>query len=200
MEAAFARSLEEQYAAAARRYSEVSELLAEVQNGYFVDEWEDSGVGADFVPMGGEGFAPFMSGASNDNSYVFRLHRYHAVEGSLEALIQRVADDWRERGWETKVSGPFAGYSRVATVTPGGFSLTAQEDDGMLTLIASSPAYWGDPDALAAAVIERGEAESAAGVHGSKYARVDGFARLLPGAYRPFPAWDALEKYPPVTE
>lgn len=192
-EQAMQSSLPEQFALVAQRYRAFNEIVTETQLGVHQGEWIASGPMGNFMTMGGDGLSSALAGqADGDNSYYldafWRLDNVDAPEAKLEAAQAR----WESEGWVTSKD--------ESDVTPGAFRVTATAEDGTwlalsmmrgsISLTAYSGVYWGDREALAAAIWNIMQNERNEGI-GWRPERVnaEGYGLIRPGEYAPYPAW-----------
>ncbi|NWN89399.1 MAG: hypothetical protein HLX51_12835 [Micrococcaceae bacterium] len=188
-------SLEEQYEAAGLRYEEFNERFGQVQTKISDDGWFDGGSRSEIVPGAGGSLNRAPTGATQDNSYYFRVQRYLYTDQSLDALRDDIAASWEDRGWEIVSQGDeTSGSARITAVTPEGFWFAAAPDpqQDRLTLTGHSPVYWGTYQLLIEAIAERRREQTQAGETWDTEDRDEqtGRAPRLPGEYRPFPAWE----------
>jgi hypothetical protein len=116
---------------------------------------------------------------------------------------KHVAASWLERDWDVRGQGNEADVDiRVTALTPEGYWFALEEDttNQRLVLRGQSPVYWGPLEAIQGAIVERADAEDAAGQAWDTTDRDDatGQADRRPGEHRPFPDWNALEQHAPA--
>ena len=191
---AMAMPLEQQYALAGERHRELQERLAELQREIYDGPWMEGGASSEVAPVMGHMNSFPLRGRTGDNCYDFSANRWYETDEELRPLVERIAASWEARGWETGRDELSSGKIRVTATTEDGYWFAVVEDEGSIRLRGASPVYWGDQLALTRAMSERRRAEDAAGATWDTTDRDDrGRAYRLPGVYRPFPAWDALE-------
>jgi len=195
--------LKDQYQAAWERYVQLNELFGELQAQIFDEMWTDNGGRSEIVPGQGNSLGRAPQGATGENTYFFGVSRWQATDQDVRAVLENVADSWQERGWEVGAQGNEAHVDiRVTALTPEGYWFALEEDTNnqRLVLRGQSPVYWGSLDAIQEAIVERADAEDAAGQAWDTSDRDEetGQAARQPGEYRPFPDWNALERHSPA--
>lgn len=191
---AMSMTLEEQYARAGERYTELNERFAELQREFFEDEWQDGSVSSEVVPRQGYVLGGALNGDDRENSYYFTMTRWYLTDEELKPLLRMVAESWKARGWEVGEEASPNGRIRIVATTEERYWFAADEARGQLELSAHSPVYWGDQFALLEAIADRRDAENEAGAPWDTTDRDEkGHAYRLPGDYRPFPAWEAVD-------
>ena len=191
---AMAMPLEQQYALAGERHRELQERFAELQREIYDGPWVEGGASSEVAPMMGNMNSFPLRGRTRDNCYEFVVSRRYETESEIRPLVERIAASWEARGWDTGKDELSSGKIRVTATTEDGYWFEAFEDENSLLLGGMSPVYWGDQLALMRAMGERRRAEDAAGAPWDTTDRDERRrAYRLPGVYRPFPAWDALE-------
>lgn len=187
-------TLEAQYELAGARHQELNERFAELQEELFTDQWQEGGIHSEVVPGQGGTRGNDLPGATNDNSYYFVVTRWHPIDTDVKQLLRDTAKVWEARGWEVSQETIFNAL-RITTTTPEGFWFAADERVDEIRLEGMSPVYWGDQYELVMAVGERRNAENEAG---APWDTTDldekGYSYRIPGVFRPFPAWNALDK------
>ena len=191
---AMAKPLEEQYALAGERHRELQERFAELQREIYEGTWVEGGTSSEVAPGMGDMRSSPLRGRTRDNCYDFTARRRYETDEEIRPLVEGIGALWEAHGWEVSWGELPSGRTRVTARTEDGYWFEAIEDVESIRLIGSSPVYWGDQLALIVAVGDRRWAEDAAGAPWDTTDRDErGWAYRLPGVYRPFPAWDALE-------
>jgi len=196
--------LKEQYQAAGERYGQLNELFGELQTEISDDAWTDNGGRSEIVPGQGNSLGRAPEGATGENSYFFTVSRWQATDQDVHTVLEDVAESWQERGWEVQSQGGNEAHVdiRVTALTTDGYWFALEEDtkNQRLVLRGQSPVYWGPLDAIQEAIVERADAEDAAGQTWDTTDRDDGTGQAdrQPGEHRPFPEWSALEHHTPV--
>lgn len=195
-EIAMQGTLPEQYALAAQRYRELNETVAATQREIHPGEWIASGTTGNFMTLSGDAFSSALNGeASAENSYYleafWRLEGVTSPEGKLEAAQAR----WKAKGWETTrdESDIMPGSFRVTTMTDDGTWIALSMMDGGVNLTAFSGVYWGDREALAAAIwniMQNGRNEGTD--WRPKRFNSEGQGLIRPGEYAPYPDWNDI--------
>ena len=199
---AVARPLVEQYLQAAQLYAETNERMAATQRAIFDGAWTRNDIQtAEYLPHdGGFRTKKDLEASTADNSYYFRFIRYFVVPHDIQAPLDRARDAWEAAGWQVEEQPTPGQRSLTATADGYWFELmeTRQEHgsgESTLRLTVSSPTHWGDTAALIVAVQDRQKLEAARSASwDATHRSTDGEVMLLPGEYRPFPAWDALRE------
>ncbi|MFF8819343.1 hypothetical protein ACF07D_15255 [Leucobacter sp. NPDC015123] len=201
-EESLGRSLEAQYALAGERYVALYERVTAMQQDIYAGEWRASSVDSGVIPGSGFALGGKLVGDTRDNSYYYTIFRRYSYDDAPHVTLEEIRQMWVERGWDVTGAPMTSENTRLTVTDPDGYWYEIRDhNDGELYLSVHSPVYWGDWGPVTDAIYEREKAEDAARAHGDAFdAAEDKFVHLLPGAYRPFPAWDALEKYPPVSE
>lgn len=188
-------SLEEQYELAGARHQELNERFAELQAEILAGKWQDGSVSSEVIPGQGGTRGNDLPGATNDNSYYFSVSRWYVTDEGLKPFLRKSAQLWAARGWDVGEENYKNGTMRITTTTPEGFWFAAEEQRGQLELTGMSPVYWGERRELSRAIAERRDAENDAGAPWSTTDRDEkGHAYRVPGVFRPFPTWNALDK------
>lgn len=185
--------LEEQYRLAGEHYADFQELVAETQRTLSEEERRRGPSGADTTPLNGAWFTAELPGATEENSYYFKVYRDLFVEDDQRTLLREVKRNWEGRGLRTgEYEAGDRGLLRVTGTGSGGLRFVLGEMPERIELTAHSAIYWGDYRALRDAVLDRRTAEAGQEIWAP---RVDdeGYYWLEPGDYRPFPEWDAAE-------
>lgn len=195
--------LKQQYQAAGDRYVQLNELFGELQAEISDGAWIDNGGRSEIVPGQGNSLGRAPEGATGDNTYFFKVARWHATDQDLRAVLDEFAASWQERGWEVRGQGNGAHVDiRITALTPDGYWFALEEDtkNQRLVLRGQSPVFWGPLDAIQEAIVERADVEDAAGQTWDTTDRDDetGQATREPGEHRPFPEWNALEHHSPA--
>ena len=192
-------SMETQYNRAEEKYEQLNELFNELSAEIHDGTWVDNAGRREIVPGQGTSTGRAPEGGTRDNSYYFTVSRWHESDQDLHTALHRTATSWQDRGWDVNVqSTNISPDSRITARTPDGywFALDPNTRNQVLELRGNSPVYWGNYLELIAAINERATAEDAAGMPWDTTDRDDetGQANRQPGEYRPFPAWDVIEK------
>lgn len=195
--------LKDQYQAAGERYGQLNELFGELQTEISDDAWTDNGGRSEIVPGQGNSLGRAPEGATGENSYFFTVSRWQATGRDVRAVLDKVAASWQERGWDVRGQGNESDADiRVTALTPDGYWFALEEDtkNQRLVLRGQSPVYWGPLDTLQEAIVERADAEDAAGQTWDTSEGDDesGQADRQPGEHRPFPDWNALDNHTPA--
>lgn len=192
-ELAMLASLPEQFALVAQRYRSFNELISHTQTELYAGEWIGAGGGSSFMTMGGGVFTGALEGEADDkNSYYlttfWRLENVTDAERKLDAAKEY----WEDQGWET---------SKVESeIVPGEFDVSGHAPDGTqiglsmmgsdVDLTAYSGVYWGDREALAAAIWNIMQNERNEGIDWRpERVNAEGYGLIRPGEYAPYPAW-----------
>ncbi|UTX53146.1 hypothetical protein [Leucobacter aridicollis] len=201
-EESLGRSLEVQYALAGERYVALYERVTAMQQDIYAGEWRASSVDSGVIPGSGFALGGELVGDTRDNSYYYSIFRRYSYDDVTHVTLEEIRQMWAQRGWDVAQEPMSSENTRLTVTDPDGYWYEIRDyNDGELYLSVLSPVYWGALRKTNDAIHERLDAEDAARAHGDTFdAAEDKFVHLLPGVYRPFPAWDALEKYPPVTE
>lgn len=188
------QSARERFHRASERYEELNEFVAEETQQIRDDKWKKSGALLEFFPLDGGGMEAYLRGANRDNSYYFEVTRFLPGTESLSELQQSARERWVESGWSVKEEWSDLDETlRVKAITDSGYWVALDEEEDGLYLTAHTPPYWGEYLPLADDIHERYEAEKARGEHARYDIEEDEHLSLLPGDYRPFPRWDAVE-------
>ncbi|UBH06727.1 hypothetical protein K8P10_002238 [Leucobacter sp. Psy1] len=184
----------EGYELASRRYVEFNEFLAKEQEFIHRGDWNLSGVRNEIFPFDGGGMSASQRGMNADNSYCFEATRTTQLKSSIARILEKTEERWQLRGWSVEeYRSEVDGSSRVSAFTDTGAWISIEEATNGVLLAAYSPPYWGEYLPLADDIHERYEAEKARGEHARYDIEEDEHLSLLPGDYRPFPRWDAVE-------
>ena len=201
-EESLSKPLEEQYALAGERYDELQQRLAAMQQDIYGGEWRSRGV--NFEALSGSGFAlgGKLVGDTRDNSYFYSIFRNYVYDDSTHVTLEAVRQMWAKRGWDVTEEPMAPGNTRLTVTAPDGYWYEARDwNKGEFELAVHSPVYWGDYDPLITSIGDRRRAEDAGRAHGDTFdPDEDNYVTLLPGVYRPFPAWDTFDTYQPVTK
>ena len=194
-EEVMAMSVQEQYALAGERYAELNEQVAALQREIFDDAWRDGGASSEVIPGSGYSRGGRLGGDERGESYYFAVSRWHSAGVDVKALLGRVSEDWSARGWKVNRESFYNGEERITTTTPDGYWFELSEEGSEVSVEGLSPVYWGDRQKILVAIGTRRNAERESGLAWySDHPMVEGRMTLLPGVYRPFPAWDAVEE------
>lgn len=182
------------YERASQRYEELNEFVGE-ETGQVAEElWVKNGVSSGVLPKDGGGMGNYLRGADQDNSYYFEALRMLPDTTSIHSRQLELQERWRERGWAVKQEeSDLDGTLRIEAITDKGYWIAADEEDDGLYITAHTPPYWGTYLPLADDIHERYLAEKARGEHPRFDVEEDEQILLLPGDYRPFPRWDAVD-------
>lgn len=184
----------ERFVRASERYRELNEFLAGEMRSIAPTEWVRNGTSLGFMPRDGSGMDRYLRGAEEDNSYYFEVLRIFPEPDSTSRLQRELKSRWIRAGWSVREEvSDLDGTLRVIAVTDQDYWIAADEESDGLYLTAHTPPYWGTYMELADDVHERYEAEKARGEHARFDIDEDAQMLLLPGDYRPFPRWDAVD-------
>ncbi|GAA2179266.1 hypothetical protein GCM10009847_12610 [Leucobacter tardus] len=185
---------EERYERASERYAHFNELVAREQKAIDTGEWALSGIRIQVYPLDGAGMDRTIRGMTRENSYCFEATRTLPTDSKISHVLKVTGERWRARGWTVEdVRSSVDGSSRVTATTEAGAWFALEETKNGAQLAAYTPPYWGTYMELADDVHERYEAEKARGEHARFDIDEDERLLLLPGDYRPFPRWDAVD-------
>ncbi|WP_344030823.1 hypothetical protein [Leucobacter iarius] len=188
-------SLHEQYVLAGERYMSLNDRVAALQREVFEDAWKDGGASSEVIPGSGYTHGGELEGDERGESYYFSVSRWHQAEREAKTLLTRVADNWSAKSWDVgRERSSYNGEERITTTTPEGYWFELAEQGSEISLTGFSPVYWGDELKISMAIGARRDAEREGGLAWySDHPMVEGRMTLLPGVYRPFPAWDAVK-------
>lgn len=202
--------LPEQYALVAQRYRELNETVAATQLEVHPGEWIASGPVGYLMAMRGNEFSGALEGeATERNSYYLKAFWRLEDVANAEAMLDTAVHFWDEQGWETsKIQSEIVpGEFDVSGVAPNGTQLGLSMMSGGVELTAFSGVYWGDREALAAAIwniMQNGRNE---GIDWRpERINDEGQGLIRPGEYAPYPDWndiayaERLEESPLWTE
>ncbi|TQL42074.1 hypothetical protein FB468_0054 [Leucobacter komagatae] len=200
-EESLSKPLEEQYALAGERYDALYERVTAMQQDIYGGEWRTK-TSAGVIPGSGFDLGGKLVGDTRDNSYYYTSFRNYVYDDSTHVTLEVVRQMWAKRGWDVTEDPMAPANTRLTVTAPDGYWYEARDwNKGEFKLAVHSPVYWGSVRKTNDAIRERLDAENAGRAHGDTFdPDEDGNVTLLPGVYRPFPAWDALEKYPSVAE
>ena len=200
-EESLSKPLEEQYALAGERYDALYERVTAMQQDIFGGEWR-AGESYGVIPGSGFALGGELVGDTRDNSYFYSSYRNYVYDDSTHVTLEEVRQMWAKRGWDVTEEPLEPENTRLTVNDPDGYWYEVRDwNKGEFNLAVDSPVYWGDYNPLTDEIYERLMAEEAGRAHGDTFDEAkDGYVHLLPGTYRPFPAWDALDTYPPVEE
>lgn len=187
-------SLADQYHLAGEHYEQLNEFSGEVQRDIFDGEWLDTIKSPGAVPMQGGVLGRAPAGATNENSYYFTAERWYSTTEDLDPVIVKAAEAWDSWDWDvSEYSSELSGNPRVQAATPEGYYFQLKEGNDELRLTGSSPVYWANLDELQDAVVQRLDAEDAAGTvtWDATDRDDDDVGRRMPGEYPDFPAGDS---------
>lgn len=189
-----AETASERYERAGQRYEELNQFVAEESRRIAEVEWMRNGVSPDVFPIDGAGREEDLRGANEENSYYFEVIRVLADPEALQPIQRATRERWELRNWWVGVEkSELDGSLRIEAITDQGYWVALDEYVDGLYLTAHTPPYWGEYLPLADDIHERYEAEKARGEHARYDIEEDEHLSLLPGDYRPFPRWDAVE-------
>ncbi|WP_141885577.1 hypothetical protein [Leucobacter komagatae] len=200
-EESLSKSLEEQYALAGERYDALYERVTAMQQDIYGGEWRTK-TSYGVIPGSGFALGGKLVGDTRDNSYFYSSYRNYVYDDSTHVTLEDVRQMWAKRGWDVTEVPMAQGNTRLTVTDPDGYWYEVRDwNKGEFNLAMHSPVYWGDYDPLTDDIYDRLMAEDSGRAHGDTFdPDEDDYVQLLPGVYRPFPAWDALEKYPSVAE
>ena len=185
------KPLEEQYALAGERYDALYERVTAMQQDIYGGEWRTR-TPAGVIPGSGFALGGKLVGDTRDNSYYFTSFRNYVYDDSTHVTLEAVRQMWAKRGWDVTEEPMAPGNTRLTVTAPDGYWYEARDwNKGEFELAVHSPVYWGDYDPLITSIGDRRRAEDAGRAHGDTFdPDEDNYVTLLPGVYRPFPAWE----------